>query len=109
MGGERNAMEKIEARNKEKLPSTVLFKCDPYYGLSHRTFELTLNILADSKREPQVMLRMVGKAAIEEQIAEEFKEVLSALNDARNSDHSTGTAIPPYDHHRIQIYLGTCA
>ncbi len=108
MGYKMSAQEKVEARNKEKLPATVRFTCDPYTGLSNQDFNLTLNILSDGKTLPEVMLRIIGKDAIEEKIAEEFKDVLSALNgDIDSYEHEV--AISPNDHHRIKIYLGTYA
>lgn len=68
-------MERIEAAKKEQLPAEIHFKCTPYNGLEERLFELRVGILTTSDR-PQVVLRVLRLEAQEEDMAEEFKDIL---------------------------------
>lgn len=70
----RSAMDQVEAAHAEQQPADLLFTCHPYEGLQPRIFTLRLSILTGDK--PQLVARWVQQEAQEEEIAQEFKEVL---------------------------------
>ena len=72
-----SAMEKIEAKNKESLPSLIKFQCVPYHHLSLREFHVRLSVLTSGEK-PMISLRIVKLEQMEEDIAEEFKSMLVA-------------------------------
>lgn len=74
-GGSMSAFEKIEAKNQELIPATIEFTCDPYHGLSDRAFTVRVSILTGGQR-PEISLRIIKLEAQEEDMAEEFKEIL---------------------------------
>lgn len=71
-----SAMDQIEAAHAEQQPSDLLFTIKPYEGLIERTFKLRLSIITGEK--PTLKPRWVQQEAQEEEIAQEFKEVLKA-------------------------------
>lgn len=71
----RSAMENIEARSSDQLPAGFLFTCTPYEGLGERTFFLRLSVIPQ-KGEPVLKLRIVQFEREQEQMAEEFKNLL---------------------------------
>lgn len=75
-GEQMSAMERIEAKNQDSLPSTILFTCVPYGGLTSREFKLRVSVLTGGER-PAVMYRIIGLESQQEEIAEEFKGNLS--------------------------------
>lgn len=75
-GESMSAMESIEAKNQEKIPAEIKFKCIPYQGLAEREFVLRVAILTGGGR-PEVSLRILKLEAQEEDMAEEFKEILT--------------------------------
>lgn len=74
-GESMSAMEKVEAQNQELIPSRIEFTCDPYHGLDKRVFVVRVAILTGGQK-PELSLRIVRLEAQEEDIAEEFKEIL---------------------------------
>lgn len=72
-GASMSAMEKIEAKNQSMLPAEIRFTCVPYHGLKERTFKLRVGIIT-SEEKPMVSLRLTQLEAVEECIAEEFKD-----------------------------------
>lgn len=70
-----SSMERIEAKNQEVIPAAFEFKCVPYHGLDERAFNVRLSILTSEDR-PKLSMRIVKLEAQEEDIAEEFKEIL---------------------------------
>lgn len=70
----RSTMDQIEAAHAEQQPADLLFTCSPYEGLSPRTIVLRLSIITGEK--PTLVARWVQQEAQEEEIAQEFKEVL---------------------------------
>lgn len=76
LGASRSAMEQIEARGKKGLPSVITFETTPYVGFSPRTFRLRLSVITSDK--PKLVLRVIGKEAELEDIANEFKTRLTA-------------------------------
>lgn len=71
-----SAMERIEAKNQDIIPAAFEFKCDPYHGLATRAFNVRLSILTGGDK-PQLTMRIVKLEAQEEDMAEEFKEILT--------------------------------
>lgn len=74
-GESMSAMEKIEAKNKDKIPADINFKCVPYLGLNERTFKVRVSILTGGSR-PEISLRIIQLEPQQEEIAEEFKDIL---------------------------------
>jgi|SRR5690554_937653 len=70
----RSTMDQIEAAHAEQQPADLLFVAHPYEGLRPRTFTLRLSVLTTDK--PTLIARWVQQEAQEEEIAQEFKEVL---------------------------------
>lgn len=74
-GESMSSFEKIEAKNQDVIPATILFTCDPYHGLGNREFTVRVSILTGGNK-PEISLRIVKLEAQEEDMAEEFKEIL---------------------------------
>lgn len=72
-----SAMEKIELKNRNVQVNILKFECVPYEGLSIRDFELRLSISANNNGIG-MKFRIVGKEAVEEEIATEFKDLIKA-------------------------------
>lgn len=73
----QSAMDQIAAAHEEKQPSDLIFSTVPYEELKVREFTLRLSILTGESK-PQLRLRWVQKEAQEEEIAQEFKELLTS-------------------------------
>jgi uncharacterized protein YfdQ (DUF2303 family) len=71
----RSAMENIEAQSENDLPMGFSFVCEPYVGLSSRTFRLVISVLTGEDK-PRLVLRWQQREATIEAIAREFKTVL---------------------------------
>lgn len=74
-GESMSTMEKVEAKNQDVIPATIEFTCDPYHGLSDRAFTVRVSILTGDQK-PKISLRIIKLEAQEEDMAEEFKEIL---------------------------------
>lgn len=74
-GAEMSDFEKVAAKNKDKIPALIKFKCNPYHGLKEREFNLRTSILTGDDK-PMISFRIAQLEAIEEAMAEEFKELL---------------------------------
>ena len=72
--GKRSVMESVEAKSKDIMPVAFEFKCVPYEGLSEYRFKLRLSILTSDT--PVLVLRIVQLEAYEEEIAQEFRDLL---------------------------------
>ncbi|WP_044872000.1 DUF2303 family protein [Pseudomonas sp. LFM046] len=72
----RSAMDRIEAESQDKLPDALHFALVPYEGLGQRTFTLRLSILTGGDK-PALKARWAGEEIQREEIAQEFKRVLS--------------------------------
>ena len=68
-------MQSVEAKSKEIMPVAFEFKCVPYEGLSERRFSLRNSILTGDT--PLFVLRIVQLEAVEEEIANEFRDLLT--------------------------------
>lgn len=73
-GNSRSSMDSIEAAHAEKQPADLQFTTEPYEGLSPRIFTLRLSIRTGEK--PTLMPRWVRQEQQEEEMAQEFKQVL---------------------------------
>lgn len=73
----RSAMDQIEARSKETLPTALLFNVIPFEGLTEQQITLRISVIT-SGAVPVLKLRWVGEEVQREAIAEEFKAVLEA-------------------------------
>lgn len=94
MSASRSAMDLIEAKSAEGLPAELLFRVIPYEGLQAQTIQLRLAVLTGGDK-PMLRLRWIGEAQLREDLAQEFKYVVSEESAApRNSP-------PPASHHVI--------
>ncbi|MGK8439045.1 DUF2303 family protein [Ectopseudomonas hydrolytica] len=75
MSNRRSAMEEIEARSLETLPTTFVFSTKPYDPLEVAAITLRLSVITSDKA-PVLKLRWVGQEAQQEAFAEEFQQVL---------------------------------
>ncbi|MEF1310701.1 DUF2303 family protein [Vibrio mytili] len=68
--------ESIAVRTKEEfpMPSTFKFKCVPYLGLAERTFEMRMSTIGNEV----LILRIKNFEQLEEEMGEEFQDVLKA-------------------------------
>lgn len=79
--GERmSSMERIEAKNQEAIPAEIHFECDPYTGLKDKKFVLRSSILTGNDK-PQISFRVLRLESIEEEMAEEFKDIISKASE----------------------------
>jgi uncharacterized protein YfdQ (DUF2303 family) len=77
-GHQVSAMEKLEATGvDENLPHFFLLNTDCYHGLNPREVKLSLRISANNDDAPGFVLRIVGKEALNEALAAEFKDILT--------------------------------
>ena len=72
--GKKSLMQSIEASSKDVMPVAFEFKCVPYEGLGERRFSLRNSLL--TSEEPCFVLRIVQLEAQEEEIANEFRDLL---------------------------------
>ena len=74
-GYQASAQERLEAKNKDKLPAFLTFAVVPYHGLKlrHIVFRLGISTSSDT---PAISFKMMGAEALEEELAREFKELL---------------------------------
>lgn len=75
-GANMSAMERIEAKNQDLIPAEIHFACIPYSGLRERKFKLRVAILTGDDK-PKLVFRIMQLDAIEEELADEFKQKLS--------------------------------
>lgn len=71
----RSAMDEIEARSQDTLPSAFIFTTVPFEGLQPAEITLRLSVMT-GRDEPMLKLRWVGEEAQREEFAREFKGVL---------------------------------
>ena len=72
--GKKSLMQSVEASSKDVMPVAFEFKCVPYEGLGERRFSLRNSLLTSD--EPCFVLRIVQLEAQEEEIANEFRDLL---------------------------------
>lgn len=73
----RSVMENVEAKSKDVMPAIFEFTCTPYEELQSRTIKLRYSILT-SQDTPTLVLRIVQLENLEEQIAQEFRDLLAS-------------------------------
>lgn len=71
----RSAMDEIEARSQETLPTRFEFTTVPFEGLQPATINLRLSVITGSDA-PVLKLRWVAEEAQREEFAREFKGVM---------------------------------
>ncbi len=71
----RSAMDEIEAKSQDTLPSAFIFTTVPFEGLDVADIKLRLSVIT-GRDEPLLKLRWVGEEAQREAFAREFKDVL---------------------------------
>jgi len=71
----KSAMDRIEAKSSEGLPSDFLFKVRPFEGLAERVIQLRVAVLTGGDK-PMLRLRWIGEAQLREDLAQEFKSVV---------------------------------
>ncbi|AFM32605.1 MULTISPECIES: DUF2303 family protein [Stutzerimonas stutzeri subgroup] len=71
----RSAMDEIEAKSQDTLPSAFIFTTVPFEGLDVADIKLRLSVIT-GRDEPLLKLRWVGEEAQREAFAQEFKDVL---------------------------------
>ncbi|MDU6054547.1 MAG: DUF2303 family protein [Escherichia coli] len=72
--GKRSLMESVEAKTKDIMPVAFEFKCVPFEGLKERPFKLRLNIITGDR--PVLVLRIIQLEAVQEEMANEFRDLL---------------------------------
>ena len=72
--GKRSLMESVEAKTKDIMPVAFEFKCVPFEGLKERPFKLRLSIITGDR--PVLVLRIIQLEAVQEEMANEFRDLL---------------------------------
>lgn len=85
----RTALDDVEARAGDHTPAVVRFRTATHHGLAERELTLRLSILTGDEK-PRLRLRLVGADALPEQIADEFKGLLTQSL-GEHADISIGT------------------
>lgn len=73
-GAARSAMDEIEAKSQDRLPTELVVVTEPYDGLLPQSIVLRLSVITGEK--PQLKLRWVREEAQHEEIAQDFKRVI---------------------------------
>lgn len=83
-GASKSSLEEVEARAKVGLPTSLIFDTAPYLGLKARAIRLRLSVVGGTQGDPPLLvLRIVGKEQLVEDIATEFKQkLIAAIGDA---------------------------
>ncbi|NBN86020.1 YfdQ family protein [Proteus sp. G2300] len=71
----RSVLENVEARSKDVMPTAFQFTCTPYDELKERSIKLRYSVLTGGD-VPTLVLRIVQLENLEEQIAQEFRDML---------------------------------
>ncbi|MGL4211714.1 MAG: YfdQ family protein, partial [Morganella morganii] len=75
-GAKRSVMESVEAKSRDIMPAVFQFTCTPYDELSERAIKLRYSVLTGGD-VPVLVLRIVQLEKLEEQIAQEFRDLLA--------------------------------
>lgn len=73
-GATNTSMDSIDVKSMDMPPSFLHFTCEPFSGLSPRTFTLRLSVITD--RAPALVLRIVRFEEHEEEMAKEFQSLI---------------------------------
>ncbi|SUC16358.1 prophage protein [Proteus vulgaris] len=71
----RSVLENVEARSKDVMPTAFQFTCTPYDELKERSIKLRYSVLTGGD-VPVLVLCIVQLENLEEQIAQEFRNLL---------------------------------
>ncbi|MCE9840286.1 YfdQ family protein [Proteus terrae] len=71
----RSVLENVEAKSKDVMPAAFQFTCTPYDELTERNIKLRYSVLTGGD-VPTLVLRIVQLENLEEQIAQEFRNLL---------------------------------
>lgn len=74
LSASRSAFEQVKATSADPIPTTIHFKCEPYFGLKSREFVLRLGVLTGSDK-PAINLRIVKQEQHDEEMANEFADL----------------------------------
>lgn len=77
LSASRSAMDAIEARSLETMPTTFIFTTPPFDALLPADITLRVSVIT-GRDQPLLKLRWVGEEAQLEAFADEFKQVLQA-------------------------------
>lgn len=91
-GGRRSSMAEVEAQNKDTLPAFVEFTCEPYHGLLECTFRLRVSLITSEK--PRLVMRIVRLEHHQEEMAQEFRELLEHALDGNLIETYVGNFRP---------------
>ncbi|HIF7138656.1 YfdQ family protein [Citrobacter freundii] len=86
--GKKSLMQSVEASSKDVMPVAFEFKCVPYEGLGERRFSLRNSLLTSD--EPCFVLRIIQLEAQEEEIANEFRDLLISKFDGESVETFIG-------------------
>lgn len=75
MGETTSSMASIDAKSVHQIPAQLEFTCEPYAGLSKRTFALRVSIITQAK--PMIVLRIIRAEEHQEEMAKEFQELIT--------------------------------
>ena len=90
-GSQRSTLESIDMRSRDmELPDGFIFTCTPYDGLKERDFWLRLS-MANTPSGPQLCLRLVREEIQIEEMAQEFKDIISGKLAGANCTIVIGT------------------
>lgn len=79
LSAERSAFESVKVRSDAGgLPALLRFTCEPYKGLSARTFDVRVRVRTGDK-EPMFVLQVIRDEWHREQMAEEFSGIVHAV------------------------------
>ena len=67
--------ERVEAKERQAMPATILFTCNPYSGLKERQLILRVALLT-SRDTPTFALRIIGLEELKESLVDEFRQLL---------------------------------
>lgn len=71
----RSAFESVQATSKDPIPTTILFKCQPYSDLAERTFAIRLTVQTGGDK-PAITLRVVKAEQHNEEMAAELAALI---------------------------------
>lgn len=79
LGTERSAFESVQvASPADRLPAIVTFLCEPYVGLSMRTFRARVCVRTEGNDAPMFTLQHIAHEEVEELMADEFASRVAA-------------------------------
>lgn len=74
-GATNSSMDSIDVKSADMPPAYLHFTCEPYRGLTVRTFNLRLSVITD--RQPSLTLRIARHETEQEEMAKEFEAIIN--------------------------------